>query len=127
MGLLAIALGGALGAVARYGVTGWVQSIAGASFPLGTMTVNVAGSLALGFLFHYAEAAVVSPGLRQFLAIGLLGSFTTFSTFTYETVALVRSGDALRALAYAGGSVLLGLAGLLLGVYAASLALHGRP
>lgn len=126
MGLLAIALGGALGAVARYGVTGWAQSIGGASFPLGTMTVNVAGSLALGFLFRWAEGVVLAPELRQFLAIGLLGSFTTFSTFSYETVALLRSGDTVRAVAYAGGSVLLGLVGLLLGIHAASLALHVR-
>lgn len=121
MSLLAIA------AVARWGVSGWIQAFAGPGFPWGTLVVNVSGSVLLGFLFRYMEGLLVAPELRQFVAIGLLGSFTTFSTFSYETVALLRDGELGRALGYAGGNVLLGIAGVVFGLFAAGLLLHPRP
>ncbi len=117
--VLAVALGGAVGAVARYGVAGWVQEAAGSTFPWGTVAVNVTGSFVLGFLLVWFEATTAAPEVRAFLAVGIMGSFTTFSTFTYETVALLRDGDVSRAAAYALGSLALGVVAAVLGMLAA--------
>ncbi|HKJ93206.1 MAG TPA: fluoride efflux transporter CrcB [Longimicrobiales bacterium] len=116
--LLYIALGGALGAVARYGVGGWVQARAGFGFPWGTLAVNVAGALLIGFAMRYLAAVRLSPEVRALIIIGGLGAFTTFSTFSYETVALLEDGEWLRAGMYATASLVLGL----LAVYAGSAA-----
>lgn len=126
MVLLYVAVGGALGAVARYALTGWVHTFATDTFPWGTLTVNVAGSLLLGFLFLYLESTAFTAELRQFVAIGLLGAFTTFSTFSYETWVLVQDGEWGRAAGYVAGSVGLGLLGVAAGLLLAALLLHGR-
>ena len=123
MNVVLIAAAGALGALARYGLAGWVQA-RGAAFPWGTLLVNVLGSFLLGFLFRTLEAIAATPELRQALTVGFLGSFTTFSAFSFELVGLVQGGDWGRALLYATGSVLLGVlaaaAGLgLAGMFAA--------
>lgn len=123
---LYIAAGGALGALARYGLSGWVQGWAGASFPWGTFAVNVIGSLGIGFAFGFLEGAPVSAELRALITVGLLASFTTFSTLTYETVALLREGAWLRAGAYSLGSLAIGLAAVMIGLGAASAVLRGR-
>ena len=119
MNLLLIAAAGAMGALARYGVGGWVQA-RGGSFPWGTFAVNVIGSFLLGVAFRTMESMAASPEMRQAITIGFLGSFTTFSAFSFETVALVQSGAWGRAAAYAAGSVLLGVlaawGGMALGV-----------
>jgi len=107
--LLVVGLGGAFGAVARYLASGWVQNMAGGFFPWGTVAVNVAGSLLLGFVLVWAQTTVSSAELRQFIAIGFLGSFTTFSTFSYEALAMMRDGEWWRAGGYTIGSVALGL------------------
>lgn len=120
MTLLAVALGGALGAVSRFLVGGWVQSLAGDGLPWGTLSVNVIGSMMLGFLMVWLHASTTSAELRQFLVIGLLGSFTTFSTYSYETVTLIREGDLARAGAYALGSVIVGLLAVVIGAAIAS-------
>lgn len=120
--VLWIALGGALGAAARWGLGGWVHQWAGVALPWGTLAVNVLGAFALGFGVRYLEAAAASPELRALLAVGFLGAFTTFSTFSYEAVLLLEEGAWGRALAYVGGSVVLGVLGVVLGL--ASLALH---
>jgi CrcB protein len=73
------------------------------------MAVNVAGSMALGFLMTWLQGTVASPELRQLITIGFLGSFTTFSTFSFETVAMLRDGEWWRAGSYVTGSVALGL------------------
>ena len=86
MMLLWIAFGGALGAVARYGLGGWVHSWMGMRFPWGTLVVNLAGSLLIGFLIRGLEGSAVAPEMRAVLTIGLLGAFTTFSAYTFETV-----------------------------------------
>jgi CrcB protein len=107
--VLWIALGGALGANARYWLGGWVQARAGVAFPWGTLAVNVTGSFALGLLMALLAGRPAGPNvepLRLFTAIGVLGGYTTFSTFSYETVALLESGDWNRALLNAAGSVL---------------------
>jgi CrcB protein len=109
MTLLVIGLGGALGAVARYVVGGWVQDATGGFFPWGTLVINVSGSLLLGFVLVWLQASVASADLRQFIAVGFLGSFTTFSTFSYEGLALIRDGEWWQAGGYIAGSVVIGL------------------
>jgi CrcB protein len=111
-----VALGGALGALARYGISGWVYDRLGEAFPWGTFVVNVLGCLLLGLVIRWLQVSSVSPGLRPFLTIGLLGAFTTFSTFSFETVALLQEGQWLRAGLYAGGSVALGLIAMVAGM-----------
>ena len=111
-----MATGGALGAVSRYVATGWIQGLAGGFFPWGTFTVNVAGSFVLGFVLVWLQSTVVSAEMRELVTIGFLGSFTTFSTFSYETVALLQEGQWLRAGLYMGGSVVLGLIAMVAGV-----------
>ncbi|MGB0721809.1 MAG: fluoride efflux transporter CrcB [Gammaproteobacteria bacterium] len=103
---LAIALGGAAGAVARYGVSTAVYNGLGREFPWGTLAVNVIGSGAMGILFVlFMERMTVSPELRAGLLIGFLGAFTTFSTFSIETLNLMEAGEPLKALANALVSV----------------------
>lgn len=100
MRILYIALAGAVGTLARYGLEGWVQGRAG------TLAVNLTGSLALGFIIRYATGSmVVSPDVRAALAIGFCGAFTTMSTFSYESVALLRDGDYWRAGVYMGATI----------------------
>jgi CrcB protein len=114
---LALAAGGGLGAMLRFALALWVDARAGVHFPWGTLAVNVAGCFGIGVLATLAdEHALVSPALRLFLVTGLLGGFTTFSTFGMETWQLVEDGRALAALGNAGGSVVAGLAAVVAGV-----------
>lgn len=122
MTYLLIALGGALGALARFAIGGWVTAWAGAGlFPWGTFAINVAGSLLLGIVLQALPAPAVSPDLRALLAVGFCGSFTTFSTFGYETVLLLGSGGYTLAATYVCGSVLLSLAGVGAGIWLGAL------
>jgi CrcB protein len=123
---LYIAAGGAVGAVARYGLAGWVQDRAGFHFPWGTLLVNVLGSVLIGVALRYLEAAPASAEVRALVTVGLLGAFTTFSTFTYETVALIEDGAFGRAAAYSLGSVLLGVLAVYGGISAAGVIIHVR-
>lgn len=113
---LAVGSGGFLGALARYGMSGWVQRLAPMStFPYGTLAVNLTGCFAIGVLAGLAESRqLFGPEARAFALIGLLGGFTTFSTFGYETWAMVREADYLRAATNVGVQVLFGV--LLVGV-----------
>ena len=111
-----VALGGALGALARYGISGWVYDRMGENFPWGTLVVNLVGCLALGLVIRWLQVSAVAPELRPFLTIGVLGAFTTFSTFSYETVALLQEGQWFRAGLYMGGSVVLGLIAMVAGM-----------
>jgi fluoride exporter len=121
--LLLIALGGALGSVCRYGLATLVQRLSSPFFPYGTFAVNVAGCLVFGIIVGAArERFVLGPPERAFLLIGILGGFTTFSTFTYETFTLLQDGQLVRAFANVAGQVVCGLAALWLG-YAAVAAL----
>jgi fluoride exporter len=114
--LLFLALGGAAGTVARYGLQGVVQP-AGGTFPGGTLSVNLLGALLLGFLMRYLLATgVASPELRAGLTIGFCGGFTTMSTFSYETVALITDGELWRAALYLVGSVGGSLAAIVAGI-----------
>jgi CrcB protein len=115
--LLAIAAGGALGALLRYWVSSTTYALTGATFPYGTLLVNVAGSLLMGFLYIWLLERMLGDGaLRAFLLIGLLGAFTTFSTFSMETLNLVEDGELARAAANALLSPLLCIGAAALGV-----------
>lgn len=96
--LLTIAGGGALGAVLRFGMSSYVYRLLGRDFPYGTLAVNVVGSLFMGILFIlFVERGLVSAEWRSAIIIGFLGAFTTFSTFSIETLMLVESGELSRA------------------------------
>ncbi|MGD8935502.1 MAG: fluoride efflux transporter CrcB [Thiogranum sp.] len=115
--IVAIASGGAVGAVLRYWVSTWVYAFSGRGFPYGTLAVNVLGSLLMGFLFVWLlERLSNDLTLRAFLLIGLLGAFTTFSTFSVETLNLIESGQLARALVNVLLSVVLCVAAAALGV-----------
>jgi fluoride exporter len=118
--LLVVGLGGAAGALSRYWAIGWVQALAGIGFPWGTLAVNVGGSLVLGFALAWLQSMAPSPQLRDLIAVGFLGSFTTFSTFSWETLALIREGAWGRAGGYALGSVVTCVLACAVGVALAS-------
>ncbi len=106
MTILYIALGGIAGTLSRYGLEGWIQSRTASGFPLGTLTVNVTGSLMLGFIIRVATGtALISPDIRAAVTIGFCGAFTTMSTFSYESVALLNDGDYLRAALYMSATI----------------------
>jgi len=121
-----VTVGGATGALARYWLSGWVDETFAGFFPLGTLVVNVLGSFLLGFGMQTMEAVPVSAEVRTMLTIGFLAAFTTFSTFSYETVMLLRDGDWTRATLYTGLSFVLGLTAVLVGIGAASVLLKVR-
>ncbi|WP_297057314.1 fluoride efflux transporter CrcB [Thermosulfurimonas sp.] len=115
MKFLYIGLGGGMGAVCRYLVSGWFLRF-GAGFPLGTLAVNILGSFVLGFFMELAtQTLLVSPEARLLVAVGFLGSFTTFSTFAYETHQLLREGEWLFTFLNIVLSIGLGLTGVRLG------------
>lgn len=112
-----VAIGSAIGGVARFLLGTLVQERAGGTFPTGTLLVNVTGSLLLGFFLRYAlGSAAVSPETRALLTTGFCGGYTTFSTFSYETIALLEEGQHQRAALYIALSVVLSLAACLVGV-----------
>lgn len=115
--IAAVAAGGAIGAVARYVVMAGVTHYLGPGFPWGTLVVNILGSFAMGVLIELS-ALVWSPGpeIRALIAIGLLGAFTTFSTFSLDVVSLLQRGALVPAGLYVAGSVLLCVAGLYAGL-----------
>ncbi len=109
--VLLVGLGGGLGALARYGLSSWVQAWAGgAAFPYGTLAVNGLGCFGIGALGHLAETrGLLTPEARLLLITGFLGGFTTFSTFGSETLGLARGGTYALALGYVAAHLLLGL------------------
>ena len=117
--VIAIALGGAMGALARYVVSSQITHAIGAGFPWGILIVNVIGCFAMGVI---AEASALtwnlSPELRAFLTTGILGGFTTFSAFALDTVVLSERGDMVATLLYVVGSVAGSVAALFLGLFA---------
>ena len=114
MYLLPVAIGSALGGMARYAMTDVVQSRADSTFPFGTLAVNVLGCLLIGIFFQFASGRF-SPAVQVLLTTGFCGGFTTFSTFSYESVRLVQEGLWQRAVVYVGVSVAFGLGAFWLG------------
>lgn len=104
-----------MGSVLRYGLGAWVQGLAGPGFPWSTLVVNALGSFLIGVVLRLSLEGALSGEARLFLAVGVLGGFTTFSTFSYETLALLQEGQVAKALLYAGGSLFLGLLLVFLG------------
>lgn len=114
---LVIGLGGLLGANARYLVAGWATERFGISFPYGTLIINVSGSFLVGFfLVLTTDRFILHPHWRLFFAIGFLGAFTTFSTFSYESIALLQNRAVLLGLVNMMGSVVLGLIAVMMGM-----------
>lgn len=124
--LVFVAGGGALGAVLRFAISGLVQSLWSPRLPLATFGINAVGSLAMGVLWVLvAERGLLHPDWRSLAMVGFLGAFTTFSTFSLETVTLIESGRLLEALAYTGGSVLFCVGGAWCGIWLARMATSG--
>jgi CrcB protein len=117
MVLFYLAVGGVVGTWARYGLGGWIHGVMGSTFPWGTLGVNLVGSFVLGLVIRLAELSPLSPEVRGLLTIGFCGAFTTFSTFTYETVALLQAREWTRAALYAFGSLGLGLVAVAAGLF----------
>jgi len=115
--IIIVGLGGFAGSVLRYLVSGWIQRLSDTPlFPYGTLSVNVLGCLAIGLLGGWADnAGLLSPSGRLFLLIGVLGGFTTFSTFGYETMAMLRDKAMVGAFLYVGLHLLLGFGAVALG------------
>lgn len=115
--ILLVGIGGFMGSVFRFLLSGFVTRMMPLSeFPLGTLAVNVVGCLLIGVLHGLAETRqIISPELRLLLMIGMLGGFTTFSTFGYETLALLRDAEVFRAMANVTVQVLFGLIAVWLG------------
>jgi fluoride exporter len=116
---VAIAAAGALGALARYGLEGFVSRRLPGAFPWGTFAVNISGAFVLGFVFTVmTEQLTVAPWIRGAVTIGFLGAYTTFSTLSFETYRLAEDGALGIAAANAVGSLAAGLAAVYLGVVA---------
>lgn len=126
MNVLLVAIGGALGAVSRYGLGGLVHRFTPPDFPYGTFVVNIVGCLVFGVLAGLAEQRfALGPQARAFLLIGVLGGFTTFSSFTFESFQLLRDAEVARAFINIAGQVVIGLAALWAGFVLARTTWHG--
>ena len=121
MNLLLVVLGGGIGAGGRYLLGGWLHGQLGSGFPWGTFAVNAMGSLMIGLVFGLAQAKSISPGTTLFLAVGVLGGFTTFSAFSYETMRLLANGSIGASFLNVAGQFAVGL----LAVYAGFVAVRG--
>ncbi len=114
-----ICCGGAIGTGARYLISGWAMSVFGSSFPYGTLSVNIIGSFLIGIIMHAGlSTAWISPETRIVLTTGVMGGFTTYSSFNYETINYLQEGEFLRAflniLIMSSSCLLAGFAGLFL-------------
>ena len=110
--ILLVAIGGAIGSVCRYLLSG----INVASWPWGTFAVNILGSLFIGLLVGLVSKGIVSPEIKLLLVTGFCGGFTTFSTFANESFSMMKSGDALQMALYLGTSVVIGIMAVWLGM-----------
>lgn len=118
---LAVAAGGAIGSVARYGLSGAVAQLVGAAFPWGTLLINVLGSVVIGAVAAVPDGRLgLSPDLRLFLMTGICGGFTTFSAFSLQALELLKLGQSGAALGYVLASVAMCIVGCWLGFLAGS-------
>ncbi|HEY4580180.1 MAG TPA: fluoride efflux transporter CrcB [Candidatus Acidoferrales bacterium] len=115
--IILLMLLGAAGTLARYGLDGWIQNRLGAAFPAGTLTINVLGCFLLGVIGQYSLTHLsVPPEWRIGMTTGMMGAFTTFSTFGWESVRMVQTGEWAKAALYIGASLLVGLVAMILGM-----------
>ncbi len=122
MNLLMLALAGAAGTLARFGLHGAAHQLAGTELPVGTLAVNALGSFLFGVIWSLAgERAVISPETRQVLLVGFMGAFTTFSSFSFETGQLIRDGAWLAAAGNIAAQNVLGIGLFLVGVWVGRL------
>ena len=109
-------VGGGIGATLRYWLSGIIPRYAGTDFPYGILTINVLGCFLIGFFMSSLEERfMITPSLRILLTIGILGGFTTFSTFSYETISLLRDAEIFKASLYISSSVVICLVGTYIG------------
>jgi|SRR5665213_916709 CrcB protein len=121
--LLAVASGGAIGSLLRYFVAGAIQSAAWPGYPWGIFVVNISGGLAMGIIVELAALKLsMSPELRAFLTVGILGGYTTFSTFSLDSVLLIERGAYTSAAVYIVGSTVLSILALFAGLWIVRIA-----
>jgi CrcB protein len=124
--VLLLAGAGALGSLSRYGLGGLIQRLAGAGFPYGTLVINVLGCLAIGFIMQIGlNTNVMSATTRVTITVGFLGAFTTFSSFSYETVKLLESGEWSSAILNMGSNLGLGILATTFGILIGRAVLGG--
>jgi CrcB protein len=104
-----VGIGGAIGSILRYLASTGIQSKFLSAFPFGTMLVNISGCFLIGVIYALATRNNISPEWRFFLATGICGGYTTFSTFSYESLTLLRDGEIFYATAYIAASIVLGI------------------
>lgn len=120
-----VGIGGALGSMLRYAIATLSIERIGPGFPWHTAAINIVGSFLIGVIAVYSQSGIgLSPYVSAFAMVGVLGGFTTFSTFSYDTVTLLSDGVPTIALAYCAGSVILGVLGAIAGMGLARVALH---
>jgi len=120
--VILVTIGGGIGSASRYLVSTWAAARFGADFPYGTLIVNVVGCFIIGaFMTVATERLIVSPYWRLFVTVGIVGGFTTFSSFSYETIHLLQEADALRAFYNVSLNVLVGFSATWLGIGLARL------
>jgi CrcB protein len=118
MNLMLVFLGAGIGGVLRFAMTGTAHRFFGSGFPVGTLMVNVLGSLLMGLVAgHFLYKGDIGSAWRLFLATGVLGGFTTFSAFSFDVITLIERGDWVLASVYILGSLLLSILGLALGLW----------
>jgi CrcB protein len=119
--LIAVTLGGGIGTLMRYLIFFYFERFHKSIFPWPTLLVNLTGALLIGFLWGYFDRVYVSPGFRMFIFIGILGSFTTFSTFAFDILSLVNDGHYKNMVVYLLASNILGIGLAFLGFYLAAV------
>ena len=119
--LLLLGLGGAIGAISRFLISEFIQQMHNGSFPFGTLLVNLAGALIIGFAWGFFETSGLGTNMRLFLFVGILGGFTTFSAFSLETMNLIRDHRVFYAIAYILSSNIGGLMMTIAGFFAARI------
>lgn len=120
--IIVIGTGGFIGAVLRYSISGWAYRVFGTGMPYGTLIVNILGSFILGFFLFYTEGkTTISPLWRSFIAIGMMGALTTFSTFSYETFVMLQESLYLQVLSNIALNVILTLTAVWAGMVLAKV------